>query len=42
MKEQEHCTPGLCPGPTENDVIVAIAVPFNHPLLQLQRMDLLT
>jgi hypothetical protein len=37
MKEQEHCTPGLCPGTTENDVIVSIAVPLNHPLLQLKR-----
>jgi hypothetical protein len=37
MKEQEHCTPGLCPGTTENGVIVSIAVPLNHPLLQLKR-----
>ena len=37
MKEQDHCTPGLCPGTTENGVIVSIAVSPHHPLLQLQR-----
>jgi len=37
MKEQEHCTPGLCPGTTENGAIVSIAVNPNHPLLQLKR-----
>jgi len=37
MKEQEHCTPGLCPGTTENGAIVSIAVNLNHPLLQLKR-----
>lgn len=37
MKEHNHCTPGLCPGTTENGAIVSIAVPPNHPLLQLKR-----
>jgi hypothetical protein len=37
MKEQDHCTPGLCPGTTENGAIVSVAVNPNHPLLQLQR-----
>jgi hypothetical protein len=37
MKEQGHCTPGLCPGTTENGDIVSIAVNPNHPLLQLKR-----
>jgi hypothetical protein len=36
MKEQDHCTPGLCPETTANGVIVSIAVNPNHPLLQLQ------
>ena len=36
MKEQDHCTPGFCPGPTETGVIVSIAVNPNHPLLQLK------
>ena len=37
MKEQDHCTPGLCPRTTENGAIVSIAVNPNHPLLQLKR-----
>ena len=37
MKEQDHCTLGLCPGTTENGAIVSIAVSPNHPLLQLKR-----
>jgi hypothetical protein len=37
MKEQDHCTLGLCPGPTENGTIVSIAVNSTHPLLQLRR-----
>ena len=37
MKEQDHCTLGLCPGPTENGAIVSIAVNSTHPLLQLRR-----
>lgn len=37
MKEQGHCMPGLCPGTTEKGEIVSIAVPPNHPLLQLKR-----
>ena len=37
MKEQGHCTPGLCPGTTANGAIVSIAVHPNHPLLQRQR-----
>jgi hypothetical protein len=37
MKEQDHCTPGRCPGTTENGEIVSIAVNPNHPLLQLKR-----
>src|SRR4029450_2777271 len=37
MKEQDHCTPGLCPETTENGETVSIYVDHNHPLLQLQR-----
>ena len=37
MKEQDHCTLGLCPATTENGVIVSIAVHSTHPLLQLKR-----
>ena len=37
MKEQDHCTPGLCPGTTANGAIVSVAVNPNPPLLQLQR-----
>jgi hypothetical protein len=37
MKEQGHCTPGFCPGTTENGEIVSIAVNPTHPLLQLKR-----
>jgi hypothetical protein len=37
MKEQDHCTLGLCPATTENDAIVSIAVNPTHPLLQLKR-----
>ena len=37
MKEQDHCTLGLCPGTTENGAIVSIAVSPDHPLLQLKR-----
>jgi hypothetical protein len=37
MKEQNHCTLGLCPATTENGAIVSIAVNPTHPLLQLKR-----
>ena len=37
MKEQDHCTLGLCPATTENGTIVSIAVNPTHPLLQLKR-----
>jgi len=37
MQEQGHCTPGLCPGTTENGVLVSITVNPDHPLLQLKR-----
>ena len=37
MKEQGHCTPGLCPGATANGETVSIYVHPNHPLLQLKR-----
>jgi hypothetical protein len=37
MKEQDHCTLGLCPATTENGAIVSIAVKPTHPLLQLKR-----
>jgi hypothetical protein len=37
MKEQDHCTPGLCPETAENGETVSIYVDHNHPLLQLQR-----
>lgn len=37
MKEQDHCTLGLCPTTTENGTIVSIAVHPTHPLLQLKR-----
>ena len=37
MKEQDHCTLGLCPATTENGTIVSIAVNPPHPLLQLTR-----
>jgi hypothetical protein len=37
MKEQDHCTLGLCPATTENGAIVSIAVHPTHPLLQLKR-----
>jgi hypothetical protein len=37
MKEQDHCTLGLCPATTENGAIVSIAVNPTHPLLQLKR-----
>ncbi len=37
MNEQGHCTPGDCPGATENGETVSIYVDHNHPLLQLKR-----
>jgi hypothetical protein len=37
MQEQGHCTPGLCPGTTENGVLVSITVNPDHSLLQLKR-----
>ena len=37
MQEQDHCTLGLCPATTENDVIVSITVSPNPPLLQRKR-----
>jgi hypothetical protein len=37
MKEQDHCTLGLCPATTETGAIVSIAVNPTHPLLQLKR-----
>ena len=37
MKEQDHCTPGLCPGATAHDEMVSISVNPNHPLLRLKR-----
>jgi hypothetical protein len=37
MKEHGHCTPGLCPGATENGEMVSIYVNYMHPLLRLQR-----
>ena len=37
MQEHGHCTPGVCPGATENGETVSIYVDHNHPLLQLKR-----
>ena len=37
MKEQDHCTLGLCPAPTKTGALVSIAVNPTHPLLQLKR-----
>ena len=37
MKEQGHCTPGVCPGTSAHGVTVALYVDYNHPLLQLKR-----
>ena len=37
MKEQRHCTSGVCPDATANGEIVSIYVDYNHPLLQLKR-----
>jgi hypothetical protein len=37
MKEQDHCTLGLCPATTENGAIVSITVNPTHPLLQRKR-----
>jgi hypothetical protein len=37
MEEQGKCTPGACPGATENGETVSIYVDHNHPLLQLKR-----
>lgn len=37
MEEQGNCTPGACPGATENGETVSIYVDHNHPLLQLKR-----
>lgn len=37
MKEQGHCTAGVCPGASTNGETVSIYVDSNHPLLQLKR-----
>ena len=37
MEEQGNCTPGVCPGATENGETVSIYVDHNHPLLHLKR-----
>ena len=37
MEEEGKCTPGACPGATENGETVSIYVAHNHPLLQLKR-----
>jgi hypothetical protein len=37
MKEQGHCTSGVCPGATANGEIVQVYVDYNYPLLQLKR-----
>jgi hypothetical protein len=37
MKEQSHCTPGVCSGTSANGVTVSIHIDYNHPLLQLKR-----
>ena len=37
MKEQGHCTPGVCPGTSAHGVTVSLYVHCNHPLLQLKR-----
>ena len=37
MKEQDHCTLGLCPATTETGALVSIAVNPTHLLLQLKR-----
>ena len=37
MKEQGHCTPGVCPGTSTHGVTVSLFIHCNHPLLQLKR-----
>lgn len=37
MKEQGHCTPGVCPGTSAHGVTVSLYVHCNHPRLQLKR-----
>jgi hypothetical protein len=37
MKEQGHCTSGVCPAATAKGEIVSISVDANHRLLQLKR-----
>jgi hypothetical protein len=37
MEEQGNCTPGACPGATENGETVSVYVDHNHPLLQRKR-----
>jgi hypothetical protein len=37
MEEQGDCTSGVCPGASVNGATVSLYVPYNHPLLQLQR-----
>src|SRR5262244_1462128 len=37
MKEQSHCTPGVCPGTSANGVTGSIYVDDHPPLLQLKR-----
>jgi hypothetical protein len=37
MKEQGHCTLGVCPGTSAHGVTVSIYVDYNHQLLQLKR-----
>jgi hypothetical protein len=37
MEEHGDCTSGVCPGASVNGQTVSLYVPYNHPLLQLQR-----
>ena len=37
MEEHGDCTSGVCPGASVNGETVSLYVPYNHPLLQLQR-----
>ena len=37
MEEHGDCTSGVCPGASANGETVSLYVPYNHPLLQLQR-----
>ena len=37
MEEHGDCTSGGCPGASVNGATVSLYVPYNHPLLQLQR-----